>query len=669
MTSGVVVYRLKMLLGRDTELAHIDSLLGDARAAHRRVLGLVGTPGVGKTALCAYAVEQAPDMRVIRLRGALAEVELPLVGLADVVAALSDFVEFVPQKERALLVALKGRDANPEMDPMALGAATLSLLGTAADATPLLVVVDDAHWVDVPSLHALVFAWRRLDHDAVAVLVTARPPLPDALGAVVELIELAGLDVDSALDLVQGASTHHIAVDVARQLALLTGGNPLALSELPALLTRAQLNGAEPLPVPLPIGPRAVISLRALLGSLPRSTCLALAVVATAGPKGTQYLAPALEQLGLTTDDLAEAERAQLLTTIEGELTFRHGLVGTAAIDLVGPAQHRRIHSALAGAAALVDFERSVAHRYAAMLGTSEEIAKALDVVADSARQRGGAAASAPVLERAARASPPGPSRWARILRAVEAALIAGHPGNVRDLCEQLRAECDDATARGAATLLLGQSATWGEAPPGLKEDLWKLAKDANVAVSVPALMTLANMGLGRGDMPGLDEAVRALREVDISSAPHMSLHVDVFKAIGDTFCGNRETARALIERVAEIEAAPHTGPHGLAELTAETLNHVEEYETARALTTRSVPLAWSGVPTSVPARQPRRQLLVARRLAPHDRLQRGSCRPRRPDRTAGDGRLRPWAARPGAGRSRRNRRSPCPCDGPAQTR
>ena len=116
--------------------------------------------------------------------GAEAERGLALVGLGDVVASLADAVEDTPQNVRAVLSALAQRCVADivHSDPLTLGAALLSLLEAAAAPLPLLLVMDDFHWLDEASTDALVFGWRRLHDAAVAVLVTTRPPLHAGLG-------------------------------------------------------------------------------------------------------------------------------------------------------------------------------------------------------------------------------------------------------------------------------------------------------------------------------------------------------------------------------------------------------------------------------------------------------------------------------------------------------
>src|SRR5918995_2093959 len=169
-----------MFVGRERERARIDRLLEDARAGRSGSLLLHGEAGIGKTAFMGWAIGRATGMRVLRARGietdsdiafaALAELVTPLVGLLD---AISDV------QARALRGALALGPATPH-DRFTVPAGLLSLLAVAAEEQPVLVAIDDAQWLDEPSLEAVLFAGRRLDAEGVAILGALREGTPVA---------------------------------------------------------------------------------------------------------------------------------------------------------------------------------------------------------------------------------------------------------------------------------------------------------------------------------------------------------------------------------------------------------------------------------------------------------------------------------------------------------
>ena len=168
----------------------------------RRRAGHPGEAGVGKSALLAFACDRAVDMLVLRATGIASESELAFAGLLELLRPILGQLDQIPEPQA---VALRGALAlGPARgnDRFAVGAATLSLLAAAADHEPLLVTVDDAHWLDSASLEAVLFAARRLTHDPVALLFSVRTETADAidLGGL-SVLQVGGLDVDATTQL------------------------------------------------------------------------------------------------------------------------------------------------------------------------------------------------------------------------------------------------------------------------------------------------------------------------------------------------------------------------------------------------------------------------------------------------------------------------------------
>jgi hypothetical protein len=235
-----------MLVGRDSECRAIDALLDAARDSRSGALVLRGEAGIGKSALLTHAVQHADGMRVLTGVGVEAESELPFAGMHQLLWPVLDRAEALPAVQAAALRGAFGLSADRVDDRFLVSVALLGVLTAVADDEPLLCVVDDAHWLDSASAEALVFVARRLQADPVALLIAARegearrfeaPGLPE--------LALGGLDERDALALLDAGA--ELPAAVRDELVRATGGNPLALHELPAALTADQRAGRAPL--------------------------------------------------------------------------------------------------------------------------------------------------------------------------------------------------------------------------------------------------------------------------------------------------------------------------------------------------------------------------------------------------------------------------------------
>src|SRR5680860_1460587 len=222
-----------MLIGREVEQARLLRLLGDARGGTSGALLLLGDAGVGKSELCRDAIANARGMHVLVARGLEAEAEYPFGILGDVLRPLIDTFATLPEPQAdALRAALALAPPSAVPTPFAVPVATLGVLAAAAEPRPLLIVVDDLHWVDAPSRDALLFAARRLHAESVAMLFAARVDEEDAVAADIETISIGGLGTDECGRLLEEVSGHPVSAAVAAGLCAGTGGNPLALVEL-----------------------------------------------------------------------------------------------------------------------------------------------------------------------------------------------------------------------------------------------------------------------------------------------------------------------------------------------------------------------------------------------------------------------------------------------------
>jgi DNA-binding CsgD family transcriptional regulator len=413
------------LRGRNSECATLDRLLDAVRGGESRALVLRGEPGVGKTALVDYAIDAAPDLRVLRTVGVESERELPFASLQHLCAPMLDRLERLPGPQQDALRVAFGLSGGQAPDRFLVGLAALSLLSDVAEERPLLCALDDAQWLDGASALALAFVARRLLAEPLAILFVTREPI-DALSGLPELV-LDGVGDDDAGVLLDSAIPGPLDARVRETILAETRGNPLALLELPRALTPAELAGGFALPG-APLADRIEQSFLRRVQSLPPDS-QRLLLTAAAEPLGdVTLLWRAAERLGAGPDAVWPAEAAGLIE-VGARVRFRHPLVRSAIYRAAAPPDRWEAHRALAEATdPEADPDRRAWHRAHAASGLDEAVAGELERSADRAQGRGGVAAMAAFLERAAELTPDPRHRGARALAAAQAKLDAGAP-------------------------------------------------------------------------------------------------------------------------------------------------------------------------------------------------------------------------------------------------
>jgi DNA-binding CsgD family transcriptional regulator len=446
------------LLGRSGEEAAIGALLSDARAGRGGAIVLVGEPGIGKTALIAHARAAATrvSMRVLEARGVESESAIPFGALATLLRPELSRLETLPDRQRAALAGALAVGPPAPGDPLTIGAATLGVLAAVADDGPLLVLVDDAHWIDDASASALLFAARRLEHDPVAAILAARPdegtPLPlDGLDA----LRVAGLERPAAAALLAQANPALAAPEVERALAL-SAGNPLGLIELARLPDGLAV---DPAGLPPAVGPAVEEAFSRRVHVLPADARRALLIAAIGEAERLEVLQAAAARLGVGLDALEPAEAAGLVELGPDSVRFRHPLVRAAAYHAATAPDRRSVHGAFA---AVLDGDasglRRAWHLAGAAVGPDAHAASALDAAAAHARQRHGLAAAAAALERAARLTPAGAERARRLVAAAADRILSGATADGLALLEEASADAAAPGLRAAADALRGRA-------------------------------------------------------------------------------------------------------------------------------------------------------------------------------------------------------------------
>jgi DNA-binding CsgD family transcriptional regulator len=414
------------LKGREAECALLDRLLDAVRTGESRVLVVRGEPGVGKTALLDYAIGSAPDLRLVRAVGVESEMELAFAALHQLCAPMLDLLECLPAPQHEALRVAFGLSGGEAPDRFVIGLAVLSLLSAVAEERPLLCVVDDAQWLDEASALALAFVARRLLAEPVAVVFVTREP-DEGLSDLPEVV-VEGLVNGDARTLLASGLRGPVDERVQDRIIAEARGNPLALLELPRALTPAELAGGFGLSDAGPLAGRIEESFLRRFESL-RPDSQRLVLTAAAEPVGdVTLLWRAAERLGVGAHAVAPAEAAGLIE-LGTRVRFRHPLVRSAVYRAAAPHDRQEVHRALAEATdPEADPDRRAWHRAHAAAGLDEAVAAELERSADRARARGGLAAAAAFLGRAAELTPDPARRGTRALAAAQAKLGAGAP-------------------------------------------------------------------------------------------------------------------------------------------------------------------------------------------------------------------------------------------------
>ncbi|MFI9583912.1 helix-turn-helix transcriptional regulator [Streptomyces sp. NPDC052236] len=507
-----------MLYGRQEELQALSRLVAEASAGRGRALIVQGDAGVGKTALLRRAVAATDSgTRVLTCSGVQAEVALAFSGLQRLLTPLLDQLPELPDDQAAALRSALGQSSAPAADLMVRTAA-LSLMERATARTPLLLVADDLHWLDLATAGVLLFAARRLKGRSIAFLAAVR----EAGEATQDLpqLTLRGLAPDAASALLDehGWGTPGPA---RRAVAAAVGGNPLALQELIRLGSPAEvaekvvLTGTAPLSLRL----REVFAERTR--ELPESARTLLLVAAAEDNGHTATVLAAAGRLAVDEQALDVVEAAGYLEEVSGaRLRFRHPLVRAAVYADASSRRRALAHRALADELATQhpeggQHERAVWHRALAATGPDEHLAEALEASAETVRRRGGLAAAAAVLHRAALLSPTEQQHTRRLAAAAHAAWKSGSPQLAHPLLREALSRPADAETQLELDRLRGMMELWGGDQQAAAARL--LASAGALADRSPEkVVTLAFMavdGALRADLT--DEALRAARLIE----------------------------------------------------------------------------------------------------------------------------------------------------------
>jgi DNA-binding CsgD family transcriptional regulator len=588
--------RRTALRGRDSERELLEGLVSAIHRGESQSLVLQGEAGVGKTALLQYLLESASNTTVVRAAGVESEMELAFATLHQLCGPLLDRLEKLPAPQRqALEVVFGERDGAPP-DRFLVGLAVLSLFSEAADARPLLCVVDDAQWVDQASALTLAFVARRLLAEPVGIVFAAREPgvelqhLPE--------LEVRGLRNGDARALLASEMRSILDERVRDRMIAETRGNPLALLELPRGLTATQLAPGFGTLGAHELSGRIEESYIRRLETLPEDARL-LAVVAAAEPVGDPLLLQrASERLGVA---VSMVDATDGLLSVSERVTFRHPLARSAAYRSASGPERRAAHLALAEVTNRdVDPDRRAWHLASAAAGPDEEVALELERSAGRARARGGLAVAAAFLQRAVALTGDPARRVDRALAAAQASLEAGAFDAAFGLLAAAEAGPLDELQRARVELLRAEAAyseRRGSEAPGLLLRAAKALEPLDLQLARETYLDAWSSALFAGQLASttsLHDVSREARAAPRPAARHRpsDLLLDGFAL---AFTDGRSAAAPVLERAATGFAGSEVSAEEVLRwgwLATAAAVMVWDYETCLAVANRGVELA-----------------------------------------------------------------------------
>lgn len=449
------------LIGRDDATARLDAVLDHLREGGGALV-VRGEAGIGKSALLDHARGRASMLgaRTLVTVGVESEAELGFAGLHQLLRPVSRRSESLPDALRGVLDAAFGADDALEPDSFHVALAAYRLVSEAADSSPLILIADDAQWLDHSSLDVLTFIARRLESEPVALIAAVRAgfttPLEEAGLPILELERLSASASAELLDRTAPALSPVVRDRVLEEAV----GNPLALVELGHGAPLAEEEEERLDPAATTLTARLERAFGARLDGLEEPTRLALLAAALdSGASLDEILAAAARVRGapVALRALDDAVAARLVDVADTQLRFHHPLIRSAVQRAVAPAQLLSMYSALSEV--VVDPQRRLWHRAMAATGPDEDLAAALEEYAQAARRRGAVMGAAAALERAATLTADPHRKGARLVRAAALAYDLGRVDGVGRLLRQAE-PLDIGSLEGARLAWLRQMIT-----------------------------------------------------------------------------------------------------------------------------------------------------------------------------------------------------------------
>lgn len=537
------------IVGRDRETIWLTELIA-AASSRSAVVTIDAAAGVGKSALMALSGELAEQAgaRVVRCQPSAAEAHYAYAALGDIMSTIDDLaaVEEVPRRalERALLRA-EGSTDEP-LDARAVGLGCAAVWRELARERPLVILIDDVHWLDAASAEALAFGVRRLPPTGVVVVGARRTaePGPSLPGDTHTLEPLTATAMTALLNEYVAHGERHLTGRELRGIVEAAGGNPLFALELVRHAARhPSITGTRPA---VPASLEALIADRFDNASAEVVEALALAAMLA------RPTMEAVRQLAIS-GEIERAERDGLVETGTGRVVFAHPLFAAVVQQRTPATGRRRLHQRIA--TAITDPEQQLRHAAFAAEQPDAALAARLAAQAAALEGRGAGEQAAELAEFAARLSPlDDPARHDRY---VDAARLAFQRGEA-DLASQLLDDIDGAAAPAACKvreLLVRAKVEFslGSADAARRRALQALTHCTNDDERVEVHSILA-----RVSYDDFDESTRQAT-IAMELAEHCHLQPGVLANVlaaraGEAFMAGHGLDRAMFERAIALE-------------------------------------------------------------------------------------------------------------------
>lgn len=568
------------VVGRDPELGAVEAFLvsGEGRTA----LAILGEAGIGKTTVWQEAVARARSRgtTVLVARPAQSESKLSFAGLADLLANVAEeaFASLPAPQRAGLDAALLRAGSNRSPERRLLGTGFLSLLRVLAADAPVVLAIDDVHWLDAPSTAVVAFALRRLGDESVRAIVSvrseeaARSPLSWLERDLhVERLELGPLSVAALHRVLADALGRSFSRPVLTRIAQACGGNPLYAIEIARLVD----GGGQATHLPVPANLDALV--RSRVRALPADTRDALLRAATLARPDTRAVDAAA---------LAPAEEAGLVRIdTDGRIHFVHPLFASAVYSAAALSRRRGMHRALAEVVA--DLEEHARHLALAAEGPDELVVRELEAATHRARARGAPDSAAELIELALPLVPAGTSTAYELqLELAEHLYLASDFQRARMLLEELREVLPPGDLRARALVQLAEIEYWRSGESAALVLAEEALADAIDPLQRARCQTQIAMKAGTVDLPRAAEAARAaveLLEEHADAEPALLAAALGARVRAALFLGEGFDANAAQRALALESAAP---PSALDERTGfklgQWLRYVDDFDGAR---------------------------------------------------------------------------------------
>ena len=420
--------RPRVPIGRSAVRSALAAVVDEARCGRSRAVVLRGASGSGKTLLLRDAVSSTVDCLVLRASGIEVEHDLPFGTLQSLCADVAAAVPQLPEPQAAALSVAFGLVAGPTPDELLMGLGLATLLGGAAAERPVVCVVDDAQWVDLPSTRALGVAARRLEHVGVGFLFGVAADQAVAALEGVDEVRLPPM-ADGELQLLLSDELHgRVDTRVRDRILSEARGIPQVVHEFARSTSAVGLAGGFAVAAD-PFAPELDALVTTRCATLTPAAAAVL-LLAAAEPLGDVTIhRKAVAAAGATLDACAAAEATGLVEVGDG-VRFVHPLVRHLVYRRASDDERRRAHSLLADASGGAGAEHVAWHRAMACAEPLEEVAAALESASEAAGRAGGAAAAAAFMERSSALSE---ESEARVRRTRGAALLKHRSGAFAD--------------------------------------------------------------------------------------------------------------------------------------------------------------------------------------------------------------------------------------------